>query len=260
MEDQLRIMWCKPLENLPVYKDLPRLGGRIVIESYVAKKSKKPSRRVSTLRLCSPIEELDERVDKLEVVKDEQSTADPTVSKTWRQIKKAILGVAANVEDEERYLSIAIGLEQFGSYSGELELEMRKLFETVIGVDSKTSKVFKVIHQNTLFVGCLELKTKIPMHTLTKDVRGPEGWKILISFTRDTCTIAHIKREESLATAPDTEKFWFEWRLHMTFDKEMTDLQASFLKVTNLGFGEHISESMKAEITKILCAGNMMIS
>ena len=72
------------------------------------------------------------------------------------------------------------------------------------------------------------------MNTMTKDVRGPEGWRILISFTKDTTTVTHYKREESLgvyyiqnkrvlmfvlASAPPTERFWFEWKIHMIFDK-----------------------------------------
>jgi len=257
MEERLRSIWSKQLDKLPVYKDLPRLAGRISIESTKPMSAKRISRRVSTLRFSR--DGMNEEEDKLEVVPDQQST-DPTTEKIWRQIKKAILGVAVNVEDEERYLFISRGLQDFGTYAGELELEMKRLFENVLGDDSKTTRVFKVIHQNALFAGCLELKTKVPMQTLTKDVRGPDGWKILISFSKDTICIDHVKREEALATAPETEKFWFEWKMHMTFDKDMNDLQASLLKVSNLGFGDHISEAKKAEITKILCAGNMFIS
>jgi len=199
----------------------------------------------------------------LQVVNSEASSSGssgaPPVSKIWKQIHKAIVGVASNVETEEQVEEIREGLAQYRTYEGELELAMNDLFEKVVGEDSKTARVFKAIHQNILFVGCYELKTKITMNTMTKDVRGPEGWRILISFTKETCSVTHYKREESLATAPPTDRFWFEWKIHMIFDKAMTDMQAAFLKVTNLGFGDEISEVKKAEVTKMLCAGNLLV-
>jgi hypothetical protein len=262
LEEELRRVWRKPIEKTPVSKDLPRLAGRIIIESPIPSiPVKHLSRRVSTLRL-SQITEISEHIeatDKLQVVGEGSSTV-PPVSKVWRQIQKAIMGVAVNLEPVDKVEEIREGLDKYASYQGELELAMNDLFENVIGPDSKTARVFKTIHQNILFVGCYELKTKITMNTMTKDVRGPEGWRILISFTKDTCSITHYKREESLATAPPTERFWFEWKIHMIFDKDMTDMQAAFLKVTNLGFGDEISDTKKAEITKMLCAGNLIIS
>lgn len=80
--------------------------------------------------------------------------------------------------------------------------------------------------------------------SMTRDVRGPEGWKILVTFAKDTVSVTHYRREQSLgidylfyfpfsfffhfwvltnlwilATAPANEQFWFEWRLSMIFDK-----------------------------------------
>jgi len=265
VEEQVRRIWTKPLDKTPVFSDLPRLAGRIIIEApSPSLSSKRLSRRVSTLRLTQLTDvgqHSDEDTDKLQVVHDGgSSSTDVPAQKIWKQINKAIIGVASNLETEERVNEIKEGLKKYGGAQTEFQLAMADLFHNVIGEDSKTTRVFKVIHQNALFVGCFELKTKITMNTFTKDVRGPEGWRILISFTKETCTVTHYKREESLANAPPTEQFWFEWKIHMTFDKEMTDVQACFVKVTNLGFGEHISDAKKAEITKMLCAGNLLVS
>jgi len=263
LEEELRRVWSKPLDKTPVSKDLPRLAGRIIIESPLPTLgSKQLSRRVSTLRLSQITEISDhyEDTDKLQVVNGGASSSVPPVSKVWRHINKAVIGVACNVETDERVNQIREGLAKYDEYAGELELAMNDLFKNVIGEDSKTARVFKAIHQNILFVGCYELKTKITMNTMTKDVRGPEGWRILISFTKDVCAVTHYKREESLATAPITEQFWFEWKIHLIFDKDLNDLQAAFLKVTNLGFGQAASDVKKAEITKMLCAGNLLIS
>jgi len=264
LEDELRRVWSKKLDKTPVSKDLPRLAGRIIIESPLPTVvTKHLSRRVSTLRISQFTEINDhfEDTDKLEVISSSGApNSPPPASKVWRQIHKAVLGVASNVESADKVEEIREGLSKYSSYGGEMELAMADLFSNVIGEDSKTTRVFKAIHQNVLFVGCYELKTKVTMGTLTKDVRGPEGWRILITFTKDTVTVTHYKREESLASAPKTDQFWFEWKIHMIFDKEMNDVQASFLKVTNLGFGETTSELKKEEITRMLCAGNLLIS
>jgi len=265
LEEEVRRVWTKEFHKTPVCKDLPRLAGRIIIESPIPTVvTKHLSRRVSTLRISQLTEINDhaEDVDKIEVISTSGSpNSPPPMSKVWRQITKAILGVASNVETLERLAFIKEGLSNYNTAGGEMELTMAKIFDEVIGIDSNTAKVFKAIHQNVLFVGCFELKTKITMNTMTKDVRGPEGWRILITFgDRGTIMVTHYKREESLATAPKTDQFWFEWKIQITFDKDLSDVQATVLKVTNMGFGETTSETKKAEITKMLCAGNLLVS
>jgi len=94
---------------------------------------------------------------------------------------------------------------------------------------------------------------------MTRDVRGPEGWKILVVFTKETISITHYRREQALATAPVTEQFWFEWRLNMMFDKGLTDMQAASLKVTNLGFGEQCAGPFRADLSKVLASGNLIV-
>jgi len=258
MEEPLRKIWMKPLDKLPVYKDLPRLAGRIIVEGKTNDVKKRISKQCSVLRLSQDVsDQLNEEKDKIEEIPSEHQ---PEAQKTWRQICKAVVGVAQLVESEERAREITEGLTHFGKNNLDWENEVAGLFERLIGIDSKTARVLKMVNQNILFVGCYELKTKVTMNVFTKDVRGPEGWKILISGTKDTISVSHFKREESLATVPPTEKFWFEWRLHAIFDKEMEDLQAASLKVTNLGFGDETTPAKQEEIKRMLHYGNIIVS
>ncbi len=36
------------------------------------------------------------------------------------------------------------------------------------------------------------------MQTMTRDVRGPDGWRIVVSFTDSTITVVHFKKEQAL--------------------------------------------------------------
>jgi len=253
MEDELRQVWGKPFRKSSVAKDLPRLAGRIVIEAPIAKRM---SAFVPTMRLS--MYDIDQEQDKLEVIQDEPPPSPTNLNSTHTHIKTAIIEVARNVESREQFEMIKREVEAIRFHT-DWELEMKDLFSQIIGEESKTAKVFKAITQNILFSGCVEIKQKIPMHTMTRDVRGPEGWKILVSFT-ETVSVTHFRREQSLATAPPTEQFWFEWRLHMIFDKEMNDMQASSLKITNLGFGDQCTGPARAELSKMLGSGNLIVS
>ncbi len=56
------------------------------------------------------------------------------------------------------------------------------------------------------------------MLTLTRDVRTKEGWRISVIFANNTIAVVHRRREQSLATAPKDEHYWYEWEMRMMFD------------------------------------------
>lgn len=72
--------------------------------------------------------------------------------------------------------------------------------------------------------------------------------------------VSHRRREQSLATAPEDEQYWFEWELRMLFDKDMNDLESSLLKITDVGFHEKIRDNKRQEINKALSCGNLIVS
>jgi len=264
LADEIIEVWNKPFRKTSVCKDLPRLAGRVVIEASIAKRM---SAFVSTLRLSKDFntkgkdraharEKSKDDADNLEEIPEDMPPDEATQARD--HIRTAIIEVARNLETKDHFQTIKKVVEA-AAFAGDLELEMRALFN-IIGEESKTAKLFKVITQNVLFAGCVEIKKKIPMHTMTKDVRGPEGWKILVSFTQDTISVSHYRREQSLANAPETEQFWFGWRLCIIFDKDMASVQSTSLKITNLGFGDKCSGAMRASLRQALGAGNLLVS
>jgi len=283
LETELRRIWAKPMSKQPVYKDLPMLVGRIHFQWNTHEKEKSTSasllevpvlhHRVSSLRLSLDSERWDEDQDKLVDIPDEdeiQEGADPSSSSSsssspsshplFDKIKEALIIVALRLEPE-RADEIRKGLAATQAGRGvDLELVLPDVFGKIIGDDSKVARVFKAIHQNIIFAGCFQIKTKIPLRWMTKDVRGPEGWAIFIQINAGSVTITHRRREEALATAPPDEKFWFEWELHMTFDGNMRDLQAAGLRVSQLGFADTIGPAKKAAIQKAFCSGKMIVA
>jgi len=292
METELKHIWSKPIEDQPVYKDLPRLVRRITVlgveempktttDTALEQQTipemiegKALERRTSNFRLSVPLgEEWREEVDKLEEIppspisprantsSSSSTTPQPIVVTPitlYEDIKRVILLVTQKLEPE-RYELICEGLEkQKVSEKSVLEMVVGDVFREVIGRESKIAKVFKAIHQNIIFAACYQVKTLIPLKWMTKDVRGPEGWLITIQFSPGAVSVSHRRREESLAT--EVEKFWFEWELHMTFDANLEEMQASVLKVTQLGFGENISQLKKESIKKALCSGRMILA
>lgn len=89
-------------------------------------------------------------------------------------------------------------------------------------LSSKTARVFQAIHQNIIFTGSLicqsfphglgiyALKTHLPISSkiLTKDVRGPEGWRIHVLFKNNrVVSVSHTRREQSVDA---NNKFWYK--------------------------------------------------
>jgi len=141
-----------------------------------------------------------------------------------------------------------------------MELFIESIFTDAIGLDSKTARVLKAIHQNIIFIGVFQLKSKVPMTTMTRDVRTREGWIITVLFVNNVVVVSHRRREQALATAPHDEQYWFEWELRMTFDQNLTDLESSNLSITDLGFDPNINPRKREEIKSALSSGNLIVS
>jgi hypothetical protein len=197
------------------------------------------------------------------VVEPKQEVKAEDVNKTLlREVANVVCEVAARLESEETLGRLKKAFEKLLQQEkyGDLELVLEELFEKDIGVDSKTARVFKVIHQNIIFTAVFQLKSKVPMTTMTRDVRAREGWRIFVRFHENVVDVSHKRREQSLATAPPDEQYWFEWELRMLFDKEMQDMQSSVLKITDLGFSNNINPKKREEIKKALSSGSLIVT
>ncbi|GAM25920.1 hypothetical protein SAMD00019534_090950, partial [Acytostelium subglobosum LB1] len=267
LEEQIIEIWSKKLERLPVYKDLPRLAGRISIESTQNKSVKYipwededlPNRKSLSLRLESldQHDKLEEHLDKLAIL--DNDTPD---ERTWKKLKKTILKMTECFESKEtleRTSEILSSYQQPTDY----ELHMSTIFDKCFD-DKETSravKIMKLIHQNIIYVGCFELKIKVPflMKCMTKDVRGSEGWRIEVLESKDIVTIVHSRREESLPTSPKDRQFWFEWKLTITVNHQLTEVTSTSLRIVQLHYKEGIDPKFKEEVDRCLCAGNLYI-
>jgi len=214
------------------------------------------------------IEEIEEKIEETKI--EEQNS--PLASQTppaphlnkgiVKEIARVINDLAIRLESEELQLKIAKRFEEILQREKFSDLEglVEDLFRNTIGINSKIGKVMKVIHQNIIFTAVFQLKTKVPMTTMTRDVRSREGWRINITFVNNIVVVSHKRREQSLATSPPEEQYWFEWELRITFDKNLLEMESATLRITDLQFGEKISPRKREEIKLALSSGSLIIA
>jgi len=361
MEEELNHTWSKKVEELPVYKDLPRLAGRITVEGYFSKPPRTSSPQVlsrlnlpeltirefltkyaksigkdvmmvepfiealekdwyfhidSSLGLITTekwklysipdrlvqemkaavekekmrkwasdqleLKELEtrtismfklsldrgmdsmENIDKLEdVTVETNEKIEKNINKgIMKEVARVIVELASRLEDEETQVKIQKKLgevlqkEKFG----DLEGTVGEIFVDAVGTNSKVARVLKAIHQNIIFIAVYQLKSKVPMTSMTRDVRSREGWRVSVSFTKTVVLVTHKRREQSLATSPLDEQYWYEWELRMTFDKDVTEMLSANLKITDLQFDDNISPKKREEIKMALSFGNLIVA
>ena len=121
--------------------------------------------------------------------------------------------------------------------------------------------MFKAIHQGIIHSCAYQLKARVTgTDIMTGDVRGPEGWQIVILFANDVISVSHRRREKSIDLTGPKDKFWFEWVLHMTFDKDCKDLSAAVLKLVDLQINPIVPEDEREKITQRFCGGRLLIA
>lgn len=137
---------------------------------------------------------------------------------------------------------------------------VESLFQNTIGLDSKTAKVFKTLTQAIIHTATFHIKANLKTDIMTGDVRGPDGWQIVVLFAHDVINITHRRREKSLDSLGPKHQFWYEWVLHMVFDKRMGDLASSSLRISDIGYGPEIDPSVKETVATAFGDGNMIIA
>lgn len=176
-------------------------------------------------------------------------------------IRRVVTAISNELETPEHAKKIQEELSKsdFEVYEGEMELLVEQLFN-VVGHDSKTAKVFKTLTQSIIHTATFHIKTNLKTQIMTGDVRGPDGWQIVVLFAHDVINITHRRREKSLDTLGPKHQFWYEWVLHMVFDKKMGDLASSTLRISDIGYGPDIDPAVKETIATAFGDGNMIIA
>jgi len=209
--------WSKPFHETPLSVDFPRLASRVVVqdvrggksEEYCPQENEQPKELITNImnRLC-------------EIVENEQS-----VSEKLRNY-----------------------LEKVKNNHGELRRWTDDLLEEA-GATSKTVAICKTIHQN--IIGPVATQIKVIIFSLTdgftKDVRTPDGWRIIIRFSDDYVTCTHIKREVSMATGDNA--FEFEWHLTIRLSSGVDKIEKVELLLTGLTCSEGMQMEKKQRLT-----------
>ncbi|EAL63939.1 hypothetical protein DDB_G0287025 [Dictyostelium discoideum AX4] len=305
LDKQIDKLFQKPLQRLPVFKDLPRLAGRIIIEKYTPQvattitsepssssssssssttttatttttttteniqssdntitsiesvdTNKKRKSKALSLKLSKDFGELGkDNEDKLEV--EPLESQETNENKVWKTVKSVIFKLSELYENEETQNKIKSTFNSEKAPS-DYQLSLPQLFnECMEEKTSKVIKILKLIHQNIIYIGCYELKINVPylMVNLTKDVRGPEGWRINVFKGKDITTVIHTRREEAM-----DKKFYFEWQLHITLSgKDLDEISFASLKIIDLVFDPSASLQFKQEVSRSLCNGNLFV-
>mmetsp|Transcript_1095 Transcript_1095/g.1292 ORF Transcript_1095/g.1292 Transcript_1095/m.1292 type:complete len:455 (-) Transcript_1095:295-1659(-) len=126
-----------------------------------------------------------------------------------------------------------------------------------VGEDSRAAKIFQCFNQAVIAKCSLVLRQVILGKHFTKDVRGPNGWRILITVG-DYVQVRHTRREQSLTQG---DNHWeFEWEVSLTFDREMKELTNTRLLITKLELSDTMDKALEEEIASMMQNGSLMVS
>lgn len=194
------------------------------------------------------------------ISKEEKEVKDKNYS-TILSMKRVITGISKELETPELHQMIVDELSkpEHMSFAGDIEVWVENFFNTV-GTEIKTAKLLKAVTQSIIHIATYHIKTKIKNDIMTGDVRGPEGWQIVILFAREVIYVTHRRREKSIDALGPKSQFWYEWELNIVFDKKLNDITSTTLKITDIGYGEDIDIKNKEKLSNLFCNGNLFIA
>jgi len=195
------------------------------------------------------------------VKQDEEK--DRRMKTLWASISNIVKTVAFTLEDDKKAGEIAATMDSIRSTitaSSDLETVLEKVFRNTIGLQSKTSRVFKATHQSILFPAIFYLRSKVYGEEVgtMKDVRRADGWTIQIQLGSAN-SVTHTRWEQSLAAPGSPDHFEVQWEMRLTFDKAMEDLRACFLRIQDLKFSETMTSERKDQLLWILRGGGYIV-
>jgi len=206
-EDMIRMMFSAPITSTAFFKDFPRLLSRLTLHT-------------SSGCDVGPFGD-DWRVEEGGEEKGESIGNHHKVVRV--NFILSLLSIELEPEDEQedweevRKEGEIYAMENDKEEEGDLMLIIPPLFE-IYGLESKAVKCLKLINQNIILHCMFLLKQSILKDTLTKDVRGPEGWRVHINMFEQgeeaMVQLTHTRREQSV-----TESFFVEWTVSATFDR-----------------------------------------
>lgn len=157
-----------------------------------------------------------------------------------------------------RKIADKIRLEKHSSQSPEMELVVRDLCEKVFDKSSATLGVLKCIHQRIVLSTAFHLKQTVMQGLFTSDIRSSDGWKVVVEVS-DVIKVTHIRREQSMAVAPETQQFVVEYTVTLVLDRTAQHLCATTLRISGLEFGPKVSSEFRYNLNARLGSGNLLV-
>eukprot|EP00511_Aplanochytrium_stocchinoi_P000203 CAMPEP_0204823018 /NCGR_PEP_ID=MMETSP1346-20131115/1187_1 /ASSEMBLY_ACC=CAM_ASM_000771 /TAXON_ID=215587 /ORGANISM="Aplanochytrium stocchinoi, Strain GSBS06" /LENGTH=305 /DNA_ID=CAMNT_0051949541 /DNA_START=473 /DNA_END=1390 /DNA_ORIENTATION=- len=143
------------------------------------------------------------------------------------------------------------------------EVENRHLVKemvALIGTDSRSARVLKCINQSIVLQGTFEMKSTLTKTVTTKDVREEDGWLIVVTLA-EFVQVKHTRKEHcTYATRNEPHNRWdIEWEVRLTFDRNMEDLTAAQLRITNLHLGDAMDEEVAEHVRMTFGNGKLIV-
>ena len=214
---------------------------------------------------------------------------------TWSAVTNVVLAVAEHLETpavvqrlRDAFASSALVM----SPQSDLELALSSLFTAELGAASPTFAgyplarchnlvediassplspllvasaaslfvVFRACHQSILFPAVYHLKTNLYASVgQMKDVRRHDGWTVEIYVGDGRVWITHLRTEQSLEPEQDPAHFECQWEIRLSFDRQMLDCRAVFLRILQLNFHPNVQRERRAHIIDVLRGNGYII-
>ena len=80
-----------------------------------------------------------------------------------------------------------------------------------------------------------------------KDVRRADGWTVNV-YLGDAVTIEHVRWEQSLDAVDSPGHFEIQWKVQMSFDRQLSDMKAVFVRVLQVVCSPNMDKNTRQEI------------
>eukprot|EP01113_Clastostelium_recurvatum_P024144 TRINITY_DN2881_c0_g1_i1.p1 TRINITY_DN2881_c0_g1~~TRINITY_DN2881_c0_g1_i1.p1 ORF type:complete len:1624 (-),score=446.89 TRINITY_DN2881_c0_g1_i1:45-4916(-) len=274
-------VWNKPLEQLPIAIDLPRLTNTINISNNIT--SSVLFAPVATLQPSASFSDTSisaEAIPTLTLTPSLETLAAPPTTPTPAPapaLEDALLSprtialrtsVANKVED---VLSIIISLwtlledhvdaeevtqkytqhipPEQDAASRDLTRDISLFLTEVAGRDSRLVRALKACNQAIIAPAVIELTLNVCAKLPFQDAGG---WRMEVSLEEgDRVLIRHYKRQRNRMPGPE-EEFEFRWQMTMSFPRDMERMVDVSLVISDLTFGRAMPTERRAEIRDTL--------
>eukprot|EP01118_Nematostelium_gracile_P001895 TRINITY_DN11961_c0_g1_i1.p1 TRINITY_DN11961_c0_g1~~TRINITY_DN11961_c0_g1_i1.p1 ORF type:complete len:349 (-),score=49.38 TRINITY_DN11961_c0_g1_i1:36-1082(-) len=281
-------VWSKPLKDLPVAIDLPRLApnttivdltktnpevlGRLnipcveAIYDYTSKNSIMSSGDIDLsfekhqlMRLLENTTDKWVRVEfngKIGVVPADyvKTVTSPPVSKDKRTLD-VLVTLVSLLESQDMTQKVKDSYYKYIPHSvdnndKDISAELKRFLNEVLGEISPTVRVLKACNQSIIAPAVTQMWKQLNNTMLLRD---GVGWHIRIAVSETEVTVTHWKRQKQIPKKqPAPELFEFEWELSLSFDRNVEKITSYSFNLKSITFHESADKNQQDEVKCIL--------